>query len=46
MRDEFIELGRKTDRTAEEDFRLDGLKQEMATHILALAASDVYLRTA
>lgn len=42
VRDEFIALGRKTDRTAEEDVRLTYLKQEMAERLLAMPATEVY----
>lgn len=42
VRDEFIALGRKADRTAEEEHRLSFLKQEMADRLLALPAGEVY----
>ena len=42
VRDEFIALGRKADRTAEEDLRLTQLKQEMADRLLATPATEVY----
>lgn len=42
VRDEFIALGRKTDRTPEEDTRLTDLKQEMADRLLSTPASGVY----
>lgn len=42
VRDEFIALGRKTDRTPEEDARLAELKQEMADRLLALPATEIY----
>ncbi|WP_127754483.1 hypothetical protein [Devosia sp. 1566] len=42
VRDEFIALGRKADRTAEEELRLTYLKQEMAERLLATAAAKVY----
>ncbi len=42
VRDEFIALGRKPDRSREEDARLTYLKQEMAERLLALPAGDVY----
>jgi len=42
VRDEFIALGRKSDRTAEEEARLTYLKKEMADRLLALPAHDVY----
>ncbi|MFZ2177280.1 MAG: hypothetical protein WAW17_25265 [Rhodococcus sp. (in: high G+C Gram-positive bacteria)] len=40
--DEFISLGRRTDRSFEEDARLTVLKQEMADRLLASPAADVY----
>ncbi|MCK0093379.1 hypothetical protein MWU77_21595 [Rhodococcus sp. F64268] len=40
--DEFIELGRKADRTEAEDARLTVLKQEMADRLLAAPADEVY----
>ena len=42
VRDEFIALGRKPDRTAEEDVRLTYLKQEMTDRLLALPATEIY----
>lgn len=42
VRDEFIELARKADRTAEEDLRLEVLKQDMADRLLARSAIDTY----
>ena len=42
VREEFILLGRKADRTPEEDERLAVLKQEMADRLLATRPSDVY----
>lgn len=42
VRDEFIALGRKTDRTAGEELRLTYLKQEMAERLLATPAPEVY----
>lgn len=42
VRDEFIALGRKSDRTAEENERLEWLKQDMADRLLSLPASEVY----
>jgi hypothetical protein len=42
VRDEFIALGRKKDRTPEEDARLEELKQDMASRLLALAPADAY----
>lgn len=43
VRDEFIALGRKSDRTPEEDTRLTWLKQEMSERLLSLPASEVYM---
>ncbi|WP_024794910.1 hypothetical protein [Tomitella biformata] len=40
--DEFINLGRKTDRTAADGDRLTVLKQEMADRLLAAPADEVY----
>lgn len=40
---EFIALGRKPDRTPEEEARQDVLKQDMADRIMALPAGQVYL---
>jgi hypothetical protein len=42
VRDEFIALSRKADRTADEELRLTQLKQEMAERLLALPAAEVY----
>jgi hypothetical protein len=42
VRDEFIALGRKPERTAEEEERLAWLKQEMADRLLALPADQIY----
>ncbi|WP_196260812.1 hypothetical protein [Pelagibacterium limicola] len=42
VREEFIFLGRKPDRTAEETIRLTELKQDMAERLLALPATDIY----
>ena len=42
VREEFILLGRKPDRTPEEDVRLAGLKQDMAERLLRLPANEVY----
>jgi len=42
VRDEFIELGRKADRTDEENVRLTYLKQEMTDRLLALPAAEIY----
>lgn len=45
VRDEFIDLGKKPDRTPEEETRLEWLKQDMATRILSVPAEQVYRRT-
>lgn len=42
VRDEFIALGRKPDRTAEDDHRLEWLKQDMADRLLSLPADEIY----
>lgn len=42
VRDEFIALGRKPDRTAEEENRLEWLKQDMADRLLSLPADEIY----
>jgi hypothetical protein len=42
VRDEFIALARKTDRTPDEEQRLTELKQEMADRLLALPATEIY----
>lgn len=42
VREEFIRLGRKTDRSAVEDERLSFLKREMADRLLATPAAAVY----
>lgn len=42
VREEFITLGRKPDRTAAEEARLAELKQDMADRLLALAPADAY----
>jgi hypothetical protein len=44
VRDEFIELGRKTDRSEAETERLEYLKGEMAERILGLPPEAVYER--
>lgn len=44
VRDEFIALGRKPDRTAEENVRLEALKRDMAERVLALPADEIYVR--
>ncbi len=40
--DEFIDLARTADRTAEQERRLDALKRDMADRVLALPAEEVY----
>ena len=42
VRDEFIQLGKKPDRTPAENDRLDWLKQDMAGRLLASPAEQVY----
>lgn len=42
VREEFILLGRKPDRTPEEDQHLAWLKQDMAERLLRLPADEVY----
>lgn len=42
VREEFVVLGAKTDRTAEEEARLEELKAEMAGRLLPLPATDIY----
>ncbi|MGO7161307.1 hypothetical protein ACCS78_18160, partial [Rhizobium johnstonii] len=42
VREEFIMLGRKPDRTPQEEERLAWLKQEMADRLLALPPEAVY----
>lgn len=42
VRDEFIALGRKPDRSPEEDERLTWLKQEMADRMRKLPATEIY----
>ena len=44
VREEFIRLGQKPDRTEAENMRLAWLKQEMAERLLALPAERVYER--
>jgi hypothetical protein len=44
VRDEFIALGRKPNRTTEEERRLTVLKQDMADRMLALPPADAYER--
>ncbi|PVB60174.1 hypothetical protein [Labrenzia sp. 011] len=45
VREEFVLLGKKQDRTPEEETRLTELKYEMAHRLLPLAGSDVYETT-
>jgi hypothetical protein len=40
--EEFIDLARTEDRNAEQERRLDTLKQEMAERVMARAADEVY----
>jgi hypothetical protein len=40
--DEFIELARTENRSADEERRLDTLKQEMADRVMARPADEVY----
>ena len=42
MRDEFIQLARKKDRTPEEETELAGMKREMADRLMASKAEDIY----
>ncbi|MBJ6986449.1 hypothetical protein [Devosia sp. MC521] len=42
VRDEFIALGKKANRTDDENARLEYLKSEMAERILSLRATEVY----
>jgi len=42
VREEFVRLGAKSDRTAEETARLESLKREMAERLLPLPATSVY----
>lgn len=42
VRDEFIALGRKKDRTPAEELRLTELKQDMADRVMALRPEDAY----
>jgi hypothetical protein len=42
VRDEFIALGRKDNRTADEEALLETMKSEMAARLLALPAIEVY----
>jgi hypothetical protein len=40
--DEFIDLARAADRTAEQERRLDELKAQLAQRVMAASAADVY----
>ena len=40
--DEFIDLARTEDRSAEQERRLDALKLEMADRVMSAPAADVY----
>jgi hypothetical protein len=40
--DEFIDLARTEARTADQESRLDELKSELAQHVMAAEAADVY----
>nr|WP_272213678.1 hypothetical protein [Marinicella sp. W31]MDC2879634.1 hypothetical protein [Marinicella sp. W31] len=42
VREEFVTLGAKPDRTAEETKRHEALKREMADRLLPLAANEIY----
>ena len=42
VREEFIDLARTEGRTAEQDARLEVLKQDMADRLLSRSAVDVY----
>jgi hypothetical protein len=42
VREEFVTLGAKPDRTPAEEERLEWLKSEMAERLLALPAGDIY----
>lgn len=42
VREEFVRLGATPDRTPDQEARLTELKQEMATRLLALAATEIY----
>jgi hypothetical protein len=44
--DEFVDLARTEGRTAEQERRLDGLKQELAERVMARPAAEVYDVTA
>lgn len=40
--DEFLDLARTVDRTAEQEAHLDGLKLQLAEHLLATPADQIY----
>jgi hypothetical protein len=40
--DEFLDLARTADRTAEQEAHLDGLKRQLAEHLLATPADQIY----
>ena len=40
--EQFIDLAQKDNRTAQEEAQLDGLKAELAEHLMATPAADVY----
>lgn len=42
VRDEFIQMARKKDRTPEEEHILAGMKREMADRLMAAKAEDIY----
>ena len=42
VREEFVRLGAKPDRSASEDARLETLKTEMAERLLSLPAGEIY----
>ena len=42
VRDKFIQLARKKDRTPEEETELAGMKREMADRLMASKAEDIY----
>ena len=42
VREEFITLARKTDRSPDEERRLVELKHEMADRLMALPATEIY----
>jgi len=40
--DDFIEIARRSERTPQEERRLDAMKAEMAARVIGAPASDVY----